>query len=345
MHARIGAALVCLMLASPALAGEGHDDHFSRRADAHAPIGVMGDHLHAQGEWMFSYRFGHMRMRGNRDGRDSLRSGEVLAQGYAATPTEMEMQMHVLGAMYAPTDWLTLMTMVPFVRLEMDHVTAMGGRFTTKSTNIGDIKVSGLLRLWQNEMHAFHFNAGVSLPSGSIEEKDTVLTPMGARRVRLPYPMQTGSGTVDLMPGMTYVGHAEGFSWGAQAMGTIRTYDNDNDYRLGNRTDLTAWAAISWDVALSTSLRVAWADWHNISGSDDRLNPALIPTADPDRRAGERLEVLPGLNLNLPLGPLGTHRLALEFAIPVFQRLDGPQLETDYRVVVGWQKAFASLWN
>jgi hypothetical protein len=340
VHARTLAALVCLSISWPALAGD--HSHFTARADGHAPIGVMGDHLHEAGELMLSYRFAHMQMGGNRDGRDRLSTSEVLGQGYAATPTDMEMQMHMLGVMFAPTDWLTLMTMVPFVELSMDHVTGMGA-FETKASNIGDIKLSGLLKLWSDANHSFHFNAGVSLPSGSIHERDTALTPMGARRLRLPYPMQTGSGSVDVMPGVTYVGHSERLSWGAQALGTIRTHDNDNDYRLGNRTDLTAWVASRWSDSLSTSLRVAWADWGNYSGSDDRLNPALIPTADPDRRAGERLEVLPGVNLNLPLGPLGTHRLALEFAIPVFQRLDGPQLETDWRVIVGWQKAFAFL--
>ncbi len=340
MFSRILAASVCLLASLPAIAGDDHS-HFIDRPDGHAPIGVMGDHLHEAGELMLSYRFSHMDMKRNRDGRDRLSSAEVLAQGFAATPTDMEMQMHMFGLMYAPTDWLTLMTMVPFVELSMNHVTGMGARFETESTNIGDIRVTGLIKLWSNEMHSFHFNAGVSLPSGSIEEFDTALTPMGARRIRLPYPMQTGSGSVDALPGLTYVGHSERFSWGAQAMGTIRTHDNDNDYRMGNRTDLTAWVAHAWDPALSTSLRVAWADWGNYSGADERLNPALIPTADPDRRAGERLEVLPGVNLNLPLGPLGKHRLAIEFGIPVFQRLDGPQLETDWRVVVGWQKSFS----
>jgi hypothetical protein len=299
--------------------------------------------MHPEGELMLSYRFSHMNMDGNRDNQDGRSTSDVLGQGFAATPTDMEMQMHMLGMMFAPTDWLTLMTMVPFVDLSMNHVTGMGGRFETKASNIGDVKVTGLVKLWSDANHSFHFNAGVSLPSGSITEKDTALTPMGPRRIRLPYPMQTGSGSVDVIPGVTYVGHSEGFSWGAQALGTIRTHDNDNGYRLGNRTDLTAWVSRSWAPSLSTSLRIAWADWGNISGSDDRLNPALIPTADPDRRGGERLELLPGVNLSLPLGPLGTHRLALELAIPVFQRLDGPQLESDLRVMVGWQKAFSFL--
>jgi hypothetical protein len=32
------------------------------RANAHAPIGVMGDHRHHQGELMFSYRYMRMWM-------------------------------------------------------------------------------------------------------------------------------------------------------------------------------------------------------------------------------------------------------------------------------------------
>ena len=34
------------------------------RVDTHAPIGVMGDHLHKQGEIMVSYRYMQMEMAG-----------------------------------------------------------------------------------------------------------------------------------------------------------------------------------------------------------------------------------------------------------------------------------------
>jgi hypothetical protein len=112
---------------------------------------------------------------------------------------------------------------------------------------------------------------------------------MGFVEARLPYPMQIGSGTYDLLPGMTYTGESSFLSWGAQAMGTIRLGDNKNDYRLGNRVDLTAWLAHNWTRWLSTSVRLAWSHWGNINGSDDELNPAAVPTADPNRRAGNRL--------------------------------------------------------
>ena len=36
---------------------------------------------------------------------------------------------------------LTLMGMVPFLKIEMDHVTRSGGAFSTSSGGIGDIKL------------------------------------------------------------------------------------------------------------------------------------------------------------------------------------------------------------
>ena len=98
--------------------------HFSSSADSHAPLGVMGDHMHKKGDWMVSYRFMRMDMQGNRDGTDSLSPLEIATSvpnrfsGMAGqpptlrvVPTEMTMDMHMFGAMYAPTDNLTLMAM------------------------------------------------------------------------------------------------------------------------------------------------------------------------------------------------------------------------------------------
>ncbi len=47
-----------------------------------------------------------------------------------------------------------------------------------------------------------------------------------------------------------------------------------------------------------------------------------------------------GLNLYFPSGALKGHRLAAEWHIPVYQSLNGPQLETDRVLTVGWQKSF-----
>ncbi|MEM6906637.1 MAG: transporter, partial [Pseudomonadota bacterium] len=183
-----------------ALADGGHGETGIIRADGHAPIGVMGDHMHKAGEFMFAYRFMFMNMDGNRIGTNSV-SPQTIATtvpnrffgtpGQPPTlrvvPTDMTMQMHMLGAMYAPTDWLTLMAMGMYVDKSMDHLTFQGGMgttvlgtFETNSSGFGDTRVGGLIRLYDDETHHLHFNAGLSIPTGSIEETDQVLAPTGA---------------------------------------------------------------------------------------------------------------------------------------------------------------------
>jgi hypothetical protein len=315
-----------------------HADHASpgARPDDHAPIGVMGDHMHPEGGGMLSYRYMRMDMDGNRDDTHRVGTGSVLSD-FLVAPTEMDMEMHMLGLMWAPSDRVTLMGMLPILRQDMDHVTRMGQRFTTRTKGIGDVSLGGMIRLLEDGGHHVHLNAGLSLPTGSITEKDD--TPAG--HVRLPYPMQLGSGTFDLLPGITYTGMSEHWSWGGQLRGTLRLGRGDEGYRWGHRFGATAWVQRPWLDWLSTSLRLDYQRWGDIHGDDDRLNPAVVPTADPNLRAGERIDALLGLNfLVVREGPLAGTRFAIEGGIPIHQDLDGPQLETDWLLTAGFQYAF-----
>lgn len=306
------------------------------RPDSHGPIGVMGDHTHGKGEFMLSYRYMFMDMDGNRSGTDSLSEAEVL-QDFMVTPVQMTMQMHMLGAMYAPTEDLTLMAMLPYITKEMDHLTRNGMRFTTNTEGIGDVSFGGLYTLLDENRQRVHLNLGVSFPTGSINERDA--TPMGPNQI-LPYPMQIGSGTFDFQPGVTYLGQAGRWSWGSQAMGKIRVGENSNGYRLGNQFMLTGWGARSWTDWFSTSLRLDGRTNGNITGADARLNPSVIPTADPDLRAGTQLDVGLGLNFYVPEGNWQGTRFAVEFNLPVYRALSGPQLETDFTATAGLQTSF-----
>lgn len=57
----------------------------SARADGHAPIGVMGDHVHHKGEWMASYRYMNMNMFGNLSGTENI-GFENIFQEYMVAP-------------------------------------------------------------------------------------------------------------------------------------------------------------------------------------------------------------------------------------------------------------------
>jgi hypothetical protein len=154
--------------------------------------------------------------------------------------------------------------------------------------------------------------------------------------------MQLGSGSYDFLPGVTYSGRAGLWSWGAQARGEIRMNENHAGYRLGNEYALTGWGALEWARWVSTSLRAEWSQNLNIRGRDESssVNPAVVPTADPGRQAAMRLDLLAGVNLMMPSGPLSGLRLALEAGIPVYERLDGPALETKWLMTAGLQYAF-----
>ena len=350
---RSAAAAGCMALACLQVTSAVADS----RAIDHAPIGVMADHTHERGEWMLSYRAMRMEMQGSRDGTTSL-SPEEIATTVAnpffgisgqpptlrAVPTEMTMTMHMLGVMYAPIDAVTLSAMFTVLDKEMDHITFAGGMgtdelgtFTTNSDGLGDTRVSALARLaeWDNGGR-LHSLFGVSIPTGDIRETDQVLTPMGTTpTVRLPYPMQLGSGTWDLLAGLTYVREADRFSYGGQWESTFRLADNDEDYRLGNEHKLTAWYAWSFFKELSVSGRVAYTNRRQIKGADPAI-VAPVQTADPNNQGGDVLEV--GLGANALLAH--RHRLGLEVLLPLHRDLNGPQLETDWQFTLGYQIAF-----
>jgi len=338
-------ALLCLAPGGFAAQDQhSHTDHAAHAGHVghgtQAPIGVMGDHLHPKGDWMVSYRYMHMDMEGSLKGSNSISNSEIISptgEGFLVTPTEMTMDMHMLGIMYAPTGNLTLMAMAPYIENSMDHRTRMGTKFTTGSDGIGDVKLTGLygLNTWADQH--LHLNLGISLPTGSINEKDT--TPMG--NVRLPYPMQLGSGTYDLLAGLTYGGVSDKWSWGSQAMGTVRMQnENDNDYRLGNRLNITGWFQRSLSPDWSASLRVDGQAWGDIHGEDPRLNKSVVPTADPDLRGGKRVDLLAGVNFAQYSGVLKGHQFGFEAGYPAWQNLDGPQLRTRWTVTAGWQYSF-----
>ncbi len=327
-----------MVIPAQAATGHAHHDHSGHdhtRPDSHAPIGVMGDHLMRKGEIMLSYRYMNMDMDGNRTGTDRV---DVPLPGYMVSPTSMTMDMHMLGVMFAPSDKLTLMAMVPFTSKSMDHLVNMSGmNFTTESSGIGDVKLAATYGLFAKPGTDFLFNFVVSAPTGSIDESDNTT---GPNDVHLPYPMQLGSGTWDFTPGLTLVQMIDGWSWGAQGLYTFRTGTNDNGYTLGNSLDLTAWVAKKVAKSTSLSFRLKALDWDNINGSDNKLMlmPSMVPTADPNLRGGTRVDALVGINFVLP--SLTSLRLAAEAGVPIHQDLDGPQLETDLVFTLGAQYTF-----
>lgn len=334
-------------------------EYTGARPDGHAPIMVMADHTHAKGEWMTSYRYMFMDMDGMRSGNDSVDPSEVFAANYTVAPADMTMDMHMFGLMYAPTDTVTLMGMTSYQEKEMSHtifpmaaplIALNDGstEFTTRSSGLGDLKLTALIQSHHGEDSRGHFALGVSLPTGSISEKDQIPGPGGRIDRQMPAPMQLGSGTTDLLAGFTFTKQAETRSYGAQVNSVFRLNENSHDYRLGNKLEALGWMA--WLVTPSVSLSVTgYAKTEGeLSGIQRDVGQAppfapsrrTVTTAFGENYGGEQAGVRLGINfLGEEAGSKG-HRFAAEIDLPLYRDLNGFQLETDYTFTLGWQKAF-----
>ena len=307
------------------------------RPDGHAPISVMGDHMHAMGEWMVSYRYMTMEMKGLLDGSNdttSTTAGSKFPRSMMGDmlPKEMTMDMHMFGAMHAISDQWTLMCMINYLDNEM----TMQNGDMMETSGLGDLKIGGLYDLarWKDGRRS-HLSLGLSAPTGSIDEKS------GANTVG--YGMQLGSGTWDFQPAITYLGQTENYSYGAQLGGVLRIGDNDQGYTLGNQVDATVWGARKITDALSASLKIDHTCQEEVDGSHKGISTmqrTMTPAKDPAHQGRDLTSAGLGLNYYFQSGALKGHRIAAEWETPIHQKVNGVQLELDSSWTLGWQYAW-----
>lgn len=306
-----------------------HEAKLHTSTSVQTPVGIMGDHVHSKGSLMFSYMYMGMQMEGLMDGRSVLQHSELHGQ-YEMLPDDMFMQMHMLGVMYAVTDRITLMGMVPFLQKNMGHL--MPGHHhahTMQSSGLGDVRLSVLTPVYSKGNQRVILNAGFSLPTGSLNQSTTNM--MGID-TRMGYGMQNGTGTPDLTAALTYVNNLNRFGYGAQTSATVRIGENSAGYRHGNQVEGSGWIGISpvQRTTLSLRMQTIWQD--TITGSDEMIDPGTMPTTSPDCYGGLKTRALAGLryNLNRLLPVNGS--IGAEAGAPIYQNLNGPQMPEQWMI-------------
>ena len=352
------ASLVLILTPTLSYADSGHKAVAA--PEAHAPIMVMGDHMHKAGEYMMSLRQMNMRMKGNINGTNKLNDAQVLGQpndnammpaNLRVVPQEMDMKMTMLGAMYAPNNAVTLLAMVMQIDNEMvlqSYQGMMGdtpcaSTFISKTSGTGDTIIGALFRGGATPNGQWHSGLAVSLPTGAIDETGRPITPMGCAQatmdMRLPYPMQLGSGSYELKPSLTYNGDWNKWRVGAQASAVMRLNDNDENYRLGDKAELQGWVMKNLTAWASASARLDISHQGKIDGKDSKI--ALpVQTAQTNFSGGTLANFSLGVNLIGQSGALRDHRLAIELVMPVHQDAFGVQMKREETLTIGWQKAF-----
>jgi hypothetical protein len=73
---------------------------------------------------------------------------------------------------------------------------------------------------------------------------------------------------------------------------------------------------------------------------DPELNPGSNPESNPALTGGRRLDLLVGVHLYAPRGCWKGTRLSIEGGVPIYQSLNGPQLEHDFQLSVALSRTF-----
>ena len=146
--------------------------------DAHAPIGVMADHMHKKGRIYDFLRRMSMRMKGNYADNDKLSDAAILMTPNTygtppmlrVVPQNMDMTMTMIGAMYAPSDKVTLLAMVNLLDNDMRLTTynmnaEKLGDFDTSTSGLGDSVIGALFDL----PGKWHSGLAFGLPTGATD--------------------------------------------------------------------------------------------------------------------------------------------------------------------------------
>lgn len=309
------------------------------RADSHAPISIMGDHIHKAGEVMFSYRYMTMEMDDYQSGSSSsdytTARKKPLGGFYMSVPEEMTKNMHMIGAMYAPTDDITLMIMSSYIDSEMKikkHMT--GAKKTLQSSGFGDTKISALKSIDHDSDLKIHAALGLSLPTGSISKKDLMF---GTKEETLGYGMQLGSGTYDLLPGITFTNLQKKYSYGLQFSSVLRIGKNSKEYSLGDIYKANSWLAVPFnDSQTSISLGARYKFQGEIEGNHKDIKNIMSFAQDPDSSGSKRIDISLGLNHIFQ----NNVRIAVEYIMPTYNDVNSVQLDSENGMVFGLQYAY-----
>lgn len=339
------------------------------RAISHAPIGVMGDHYHGQGEWMVSARYMKMAMGDNRTGTTDLSDTAIInlpnpyqmgtmSTTLSVVPQDMTMDAVMFGVMYAPLDTITLMGMGMLTDKNMTLNTYRGtmpmgstggmsggmhrtnlGSFTTSTFDLSNLSLSALVRLYARNVSRVHAEIGIQQSVGATDAMDEVLTPMNVRNtIILPYGMQSGDRSTSVISALTYVATVGGRVYGSQ-LRSRNAFATDL-WSFGDSLSLTGWIQQELVEKTSLSFRATYHKQDSIAGR----NPAImapVQTANPENYGGTVTEIGVGLNQLISVFP-GHHadRIGIELTYPVIQDLNGPQMKSGLKFQVGYQKAF-----
>ena len=299
--------------------------------------------------WLFKYQFSRQFKRGTLAGKNAIDPLTVLQNpdfhklpypGSHDCKTEADpclvsnisdwsrMDIHLFNVLYQQTNKLSWMMRFNYIA----HTVHMSDKITTtvpitpyqlNSTGISDIQLFFTNRLAQTKAINIDLTLGVNFPSGNID-KTSNITDMSENYEILPYDMQLGSGTYDIITELAISGSYYGFEYGGGIYRIFRTGLNNQYYSLGDVIKVKSWARYTFSFGTQFRLGLTQNVWSPIEGRDMRLSD------NPRYSGGKRLDGLVGIGQKTKY-----FGIYLDYAYPLLQYLNGVQSKTTGTVSLG----------
>lgn len=254
-------------------------------------------------------------------------------------PQNIAAKTQVVGLAYGVTKDFSLVFTGGMGEKNLEPLTFSGaagvqqrGRSYVGTVSLVDFSLSGIYRVYQDDIHRIQINLGFSFPTGSNHATfNGLLLPDGSRAlVRAFYGMQPGTGTFDIMPGVVYAGHLDKWSWGLSYRGRHPLAANPQGYMWGNLHEFNGWAGYTWIPGLTTTFRALASVQGRIAGFDPEIRGIAAPT-NPLFYGGTRVELFGGWTVSGKFIGFDNLTLAAEAGFPVHQDLNGPQIMKNWQ--------------
>ncbi|RTL84879.1 MAG: alpha-amylase [Hyphomicrobiales bacterium] len=333
------------------------------------PIGVFGLDIPAPGKLVLSITPTFSNLSGIKMGTRTVWNEYIVStvpfflnpqQRVRIIPQNIAARTQIVGLNYGITQDLCVVLNAGMIEKSLEALVFKGtsgiqplARNYPDTAGLTDFNLSGVYRVYHDDINRIQVSLGVSFPTGSNHAifNNFVLPNGTASDIRAFYGMQLGTGTYDIMPGIVYAGYLGPWSWGVSYRGRFPlgpnpegyAWDdipqlkpwggftvNPKGYMWGDLHELNGWAGYSWIPGFTTTFRVSATMQGAIRGWDPEIHGPASP-ANPLFYGGQRVELFGGGTISGKFIGYENWTLGVEAGLPVYQNLNGPQIMKNWQ--------------
>lgn len=335
-----------------------------------APMGMFGVDMPAAGKLALSITPVFANLSGIKMGTRTVSNEYIVTtvpfflnprQTVRIIPQNIAVATQIVGLNYGVTKDFALCLTVGMIEKNLNALTFKGtsgilplGRSLPGTTSLADSTLSGIYRIYQDDIHRIQISLGFSFPTANYAATfSNFLLPTGIRaNIRGFYGMQPGTGTFDILPGVIYAGYLGPWSWGLGYRGRFPLAPNtlgyswdyllayrltfplgptpSGGYRWGDLHEFNGWFGYTWTPGLTTTFRASASTQGPIRGFDPEIRGAAVP-ANPAFYGGQRVELFGGATVSGKFIGYENATVAVEAGLPVYQNLNGPQIMKNWQ--------------